>query len=1027
MIPFRHALFSYSAALALAGVGLLLHIPAVRAESVTSPKACSSYMGSAVMNEIRIGSSGNSSTSNQVEIYNLDNIDPAIWKTWQLVVYYMDSRGSISKKGGYYLSSGFTANGQFIFNDSMRLTLRNRSNRSNDYALVDRFGYLIDYLAIEKRIQTPPACFSGVKIVDATAPRNTSGNVSRAKDGGDWAGSVSNTTFHTIGRSNTCSLSGKDLTVSSSLDISNPIVNDTLVTFTLNVSNKTCSSSVSDIVLTDSTLSTDNFSSLGTSGGSASVGTGGLVWKIGTLAAGASSTLSVTGKPRRLGEFITKSAITSPTNGLINTGDDVDSEILNVRDFNYVGFDLDSAELTEGTDTDYSVSITADVQADKPITIKYSVSGSAGAGDTNLPASGSVTIDPSDDEAPTEAGIDFTISNDATYEPAKSIILRITEVSSADGTVKLDSDRQEMKLSLLDDDPAFITPSGFNAFETATAAGAVSGVIKTKIAGQAFSLDISPINAAGTAVLTTFTGDVGLELVNAASASACADFTSVAAVGSASFASGDNGRKRISVSHNEAWPNLRLRMKYPAAGAASVTACSSDNFALRPASLVGIARDADWAAAGTARILNAATATAAPLHKAGRPFSLIATAYNALGSVTTGYAGNPAASLVSCVLPTSACIAGSFSVGTFSGNAGTRTSSTASYSEAGAISVTLSDDSYAAVDAADGSSAAERTLASAAFTIGRFVPDHFDISTNSPAFTPGCGSFTYLGQAFGLGIQPVWRVTARNSSGATTRNYSGTLFKFTPASVGSQTWSATGGSLASPGALPAVGVSDLGDGIGSLTFGVGDPATGGGLVFVRDNQQAPFNTSLSLAANVSDGDGVVYAGNPHVHGGIGFDDGNAATGNDAALYFGRLRMSNAAGAEERPLPVPLGAQYWNGRGFVANTADNCTRLAAPGLTYFAQTADNRLASGETTASLNSPLINGDAGLRLSAPGAGNFGYLDLAVSAPDWLKYNWDGVDQAGDANLFDDNPRARAAFGKRGGQDRVIIRREVY
>ena len=998
-----------------------------RAESVTSPKACSSYMGKAVLNEIRIGKSGSSSTSNQIEIYNFENIEPAIWSTWQLVVYYMDSRGRISKKGGYFLSSGFTANGQFIYNNSKKISLRNRNSRYNDIALVDRYGYLIDYLAIEKGIQTPPACYGDTKAVDATSSRSTSGNISRVKDGGDWPASVTNTTSHTIGRSNACTLTGKDLAVSSSVDISNPIVNDTSVTFTINVSNKSCSSSISDIVLGDSILSTGNFSSLNTSGGSASTGSGGLVWKIGTLAAGASTTLTISGKPRLLGEITTKSVITSPASGLINTGDDGDSETLNVRDFNYVGFDLDSVELIEGTDAGYSATISSDVQADKPITIKYAVSGSADRGDTNLPASGSITIDPSDDDAPTETDIEFTITNDATYEPAKTIILRITGVSSSDDTVRLDSDRQEMKLALADDDPAFIAPGGFNAFETTTAAGAISGVIKTKIAGQAFSLDISAINTAATGVLTAFTGDVAVELVNAASGSACADFASVGSAGTASFASADNGRRRIGISHNEAWPNLRLRMKYPAVGAASVTACSSDNFAIRPASLVGIAKDAGWAAAGTTRTLNGASATAAPLHKAGQPFSLIATAYNVGGTITSGYNGNPVVSQTSCVLPSSGCITGTLSSGTFTGGSGTRTSSTASYSEAGAISVTLSDAGFAAVDASDGSSTAERTLTSAAFNIGRFVPDHFDISVNSPVFTPGCGSFTYLGQPFGLGVAPVWRITARNSAGATTRNYSGALFKITAATVTGQTWSAAEGALAAPGGLPAVGVSDLGDGIGSLAFGVGDPAGGGGLLFARASQTAPFNASLSLAASVGDSDGVTHVGNPYLHSAIGFDDGNAATTHDAAIYFGRLRLANAAGAETRPLPIPLSAQIWNGQGFVLNSADNCTALTAPSLAYFSQTADNRLASGETTASFNSPLNGGDASLRLSAPGAANFGYLDLAAGAPSWLRYNWDGVDQAGDGNLFDDNPRARAAFGKRGGSDRVIIRREVY
>jgi hypothetical protein len=127
------------------------------------------------------------------------------------------------------------------------------------------------------------------------------------------------------------------------------------------------------------------------------------------------------------------------------------------------------------------------------------------------------------------------------------------------------------------------------------------------------------------------------------------------------------------------------------------------------------------------------------------------------------------------------------------------------------------------------------------------------------------------------------------------------------------------------------------------------------------------------------------------------------------------------------LPVPLTAQYWNGQGFVVNPMDNCTSLAAPTLTYFTQNTNNQLASGETSATLNGTFVAGNGGLHLSAPGNGNFGYLELAISTPDWLQYNWDGVDQASDGNMFDDNPRARVTFGKRRGADRVIIRREIY
>lgn len=47
--------------------------------------------------------------------------------------------------------------------------------------------------------------------------------------------------------------------------------------------------------------------------------------------------------------------------------------------------------------------------------------------------------------------------------------------------------------------------SSFNAYETSTAAGAISGIIKTKIAGATFSVDAIALNAAKTAIESAFT------------------------------------------------------------------------------------------------------------------------------------------------------------------------------------------------------------------------------------------------------------------------------------------------------------------------------------------------------------------------------------------------------------------------------------------------------------------------------------------------------------------------------------------
>lgn len=999
-----------------------------QADSVGSPTVCSVYKGLATLNEFRIGSSGRSSTSNQIEIFNDGGIDASVWQTWQLVVHSKDSRGRITRRGGYYLSSGFTANGQFIYNNSKKIYLRNRNPRVMDITLVDRFGYLIDYLALEGKIQTQPDCFGAGKVVDLSATKNTSGNISRMPDGAVWPGFASNTASHTIGRSNVCTLTGNDLSVSNSVDISSPIINNTTLTFSINVLNKSCSGSIGSIVLTDSGLSTSNFSSLSASAsvGSTSTSASALTWNIGTLAAGASATLTVTGKAKVLGTTTTTAAITAPVAGLVNTGDDSDSETITARDYNYVGFDQLSASITEGTDTSYTVTITSDVEASKPITVKYSVSGTAGAGDTDLPASGSVTIDPSDDEAPTEASINFNITNDATYEPDKSIILRITGVTSTDANVKLDTDAQEMRITLVDDDPAFIAPGGFNAFETSTAAGAVAGVIMTKVAGQSFNLDIVALNSDSSGVSTAFAGDVAVELVNADSSAGCVGLSSVGSATTLTFTAADNGRKSIAMSHADAWQNLRVRMKYPATGSPTLTACSTDNFAIKPASLAVAASDADWQTAGTARTLNVAGAGVTPIHKAGRPFTLRVTGYNAANNVTASYSGSPTAQ-ITCLLP-AVCNLGVLSTGAFTASGGTLTSTTASYIEVGAINATFADSAWGSVDSADSpASCAGYYVCSSATAIGRFVPDHFDISANTPAFTPACGTFSYMGQPFDFGVAPnagvapEWTVTARNASGGTTANYTGSLFKLAADTITGQTWSAASGTVTPVGSLPAVSVSDLGGGRSRLLFSVGAAASGGGLKFERTASVAPFDASLNLSASVADSEGVVHTGNPYLHSGIGF------AGGQAGMRFGRLRLGNATGSERVALPLPLTAQYWNGQGFVANTADNCTPIAAPSLTFFTQSADNQLASGETTASFNPTLAGGNGNLRLSAPGIGNFGFLDLSVGAPAWLQYNWDGVDQGNDANLLDDNPRARAAFGKRGGSDKVFMRRETF
>lgn len=587
---------------------------------------------------------------------------------------------------------------------------------------------------------------------------------------------------------------------------------------------------------------------------------------------------------------------------------------------------------------------------------------------------------------------------------------------------------------------AATAPSGFNAFETGTAAGSVSGVIKTKIAASAFGLDIVALKSGGTAVETAFSGGVKLELVDASAGASCGAYGLIRNLGTLTFAAADQGRKTLAgISEPNVWPNARIRMTYPATGTPTVIACSTDNFAIRPASLGGVAvSDADSVTAGTARTLTNTAATGGNVHRAGRPFRITVTAFNAAGAATANYAGSPAPSLTACVLPSAGCTLGALATGTWSAASGTVTSTTATYSEVGAFTMKLVDTTFADVDMAD-SSTAERYVESAAFNAGRFVPDHFVLTTAStPQFKTfndtACAtrSFTYIGQPFGYLALPQATITAKNAAGVTTLNYAGTLWKLASAGV-TQTYTAATGTL-DTGLVGTPVVTATGSGTGSLTANAADV-----VAFVRSTPVVPFAAAISLSMSIQDsaenavaGNGVIDTTAPALFPTMAFDSGNE-------IRFGRLVLSNAHGSELLGLPVPIETQFWNGSGFSRNTADACTQLAS---THVALSGWRRdLAACETSVSLSGRFNAGRGNLRFSAPGAGNTGSVDLTLNlgatgsgsacvggvsaaaagaSQTWLQGPWSGA-------AYDQNPAARASFGLYRGSKALIYLREMY
>lgn len=586
----------------------------------------------------------------------------------------------------------------------------------------------------------------------------------------------------------------------------------------------------------------------------------------------------------------------------------------------------------------------------------------------------------------------------------------------------------------------WVPPDGFNAFDTTTPAGSVAGMIRTKVAASAFALDVIALKAGGSAVETAFTGDVALELVDAASGGACAGLPLIRALGTLTFGSSDQGRKRLpGINEANAWPNVRVRMRYPASGTPTVMACSSDAFAIRPARFGAVmVSDADSLTAGTRRTLANTAASGGVVHRAGRPFRLETMALNASGAPTSNYAGSPVANGLTCVLPAS-CVLGVFDTGSWSASSGRLVTTTARYGEVGALSLRLEDASFAVVDAADGSTPAERTVQSPVFTVGRFVPDHFDLTpASAPQFLTfndaACSTraFTYVGQPFAYATVPQATITAKNAAGAPTQNYAGALWKLVPAWVTQNYMTATG--TLDTGLIGAPVVTASGAGTGILEANPADQ-----LAFVRTTPVAPFAAAITLTMGVRDeseaavtGNGIIDTASPAVFTNIAFDAGNE-------FRFGRLTIANAHGSELRALPVPLETQYWDGSHFVRNIVDDCTQLTAGHIALSNWRRD--LAPCETSAVLSGRFVAGRGNLRLSAPGAGNTGSVDLTLqlgttasgsacvggiptaavpASLTWLQGAWSG-------GAYTQNPTARASFGLYRGNDTLIDQREIY
>lgn len=428
---------------------------------------------------------------------------------------------------------------------------------------------------------------------------------------------------------------------------------------------------------------------------------------------------------------------------------------------------------------------------------------------------------------------------------------------------------------------------------------------------------------------------------------------------------------------------IKLWARYPASSVTPSVAGSSASFVVKPAGFVlteikPTANQAGRCAVATTPAptitCSSVAADAALFAKAGEAFSVTVTAVNSAGNATPNYGKESTAETVK-LTPTKVistmgappAINGSF--GTFAG--GQASGAAFSWDEVGIITLTPS------VGDADYLGAGNVT-GTISGNVGRFIPDHIDA-----AVTEGwsaCG-FTYSGQPANLVL------TARTVGGGLTTNYNTTTGLSRAVSLPNQAL----GKFSLPPAAPPAQISASGF--------VAGQATASPVFTLNVRETAPATITVSG----QDADGVLLTA-PAL-----------PLKQTISVRSGRLYLANAYGSEYLPLEMPIQVQYWD-NGWRQNGLDSCTSLTVPtGGSGGNGGLINTLAT-KTNASYMPNVASGLARLRLTAPGAGNAGVVDVVGNVirggSDWLQPY---------------TASARACFGACGPRSPVIYFRERF
>lgn len=567
-------------------------------------------------------------------------------------------------------------------------------------------------------------------------------------------------------------------------------------------------------------------------------------------------------------------------------------------------------------------------------------------------------------------------------------------------------------------------PSGsvsVRAVKKADGSSACTGLFSGSVSIGMASQCIDPSTCAGKTVR------IGATAIAANPASAIAAYTPVtlnfdaSATATFTFDYADVGKLSLSARH--------------LLGGADAMVGTSNTFVVRPwgFTVTDIRRSADGAANPAA-----VDATGPAFIKAGAPFTATVAAIAQGGAATPNFGREsaPEGVQLSAVLVPGLGLASNPALanGSIAGTgfvAGVAMPADLAWNETGVITL--------ASRVADGDYLGTGDVAGTpSVNVGRFHPDHFELVAGSLAnrtdIVPACAptaNFTYMDEPFQVGF----RLTAKGAGNVTLVNYASSA---APAQDFAK--------LATAVPIPAGfgfafldGATDLsarvGGGLGiagSWTGGVLDAIATLGLARLAA-PDGPYD-ALKIGIAPVDADGVRL--------GVFDMDVAAPAGNDHAqvgqtrIRFGRLRMGNAYGSELLDLYLPLRLQYWDGAQFTTHTDDSCTTLAAANVAL--GNYQRALASGETAVMPASLVFaSGAATLRLTRPGSGNGGSVDLCVdlgtdppggttcvatgAGKGYLQGKW------APGTSWDNDPVARAGFGLHRGSRRLIYLREMY